>query len=172
MPVCTRGGGGMTTCDSTDLALLELLQDEVPLVPRPYEAVGRQLGISEDEVLARLARLLDAGVVRGISPVLEAGAVGNKASTLVALRVPEDRVKEIVPIINGYREVSHNFRRENTYPVWFTVSAHDREQVEGILAGILGRAGISGDDVLELPTVRKFKVDVRFRLTGRADGRK
>ncbi len=152
--------------DRTDLALLEILQEELPLVPRPYETVARQLGISEDETIGRITRLLGKGIIRSISPLLEPGRIGNNASTLVALHVPENRIREIVPVINGYSEVSHNFRRDNHYSVWFTISAPDRQRIERILTDIRNIAGISEDDFIELPTVRKFKVDVRFRLTG------
>jgi DNA-binding Lrp family transcriptional regulator len=148
--------------DATDLHILDALQDDIPLVPRPFAAIAQKLGISEQFLLDRLKRLHEKGIVRGISPVLESRHMGFSAATLIALHVPGERVHEIAAIINSYPEVSHNFRRDHYYALWFTLSGKNEEDMQRILTEILSRAGIADDDVLNLPTVRKLKVDVRF----------
>jgi DNA-binding Lrp family transcriptional regulator len=148
--------------DGTDLHILDALQDDVPLVPRPFAVLAQRLGIPEQVLLERLKRLYDDGIVRGISPILESRHMGLPAATLIALHVPEERIQGIAAIISNYPEVSHNFRREHHYSLWFTLSGRNEEELNHVLTEIISRIGISDTDVLNLPTVRKIKVDVRF----------
>jgi len=148
--------------DQTDLAILNVLQDDLPLVSRPWNTIAGRLGITETEILGRMQRLEEAGIIRGISPVLESRHLGLHAATLVALRVPEERVNEIASIISSYPEVSHNFRRDHSYSLWFTIAAQNGEGIQRVLHEILERTGISVSDALDLPTVKKIKIDVRF----------
>lgn len=145
-----------------DLELLDALQDDISLVSRPWEAIADRLSISEPEILKRMERLVDAGILRGVSPVLESRRLGITAATLVALRMPESRIHEVARIINGYPEVSHNYRRDHDYAVWFTLAAATEERIGEVLDEILERTGISETNMLNLPTLQKFKIDVRF----------
>jgi len=148
--------------DRVDTSILDALQDDIPLVARPYAAIASHLGIGETDLLERLKRLHEAGIIRGISPVLESRHMGLYAATLVALHVPEEKVRETAAIINSYPEVSHNFQREHYYSLWFTLSARNDERIGQVLAEILERTGISEDDALELPTIKKLKINVCF----------
>jgi siroheme decarboxylase len=148
----------------TDLAVLDALQDELPLVPRPWAAVAERLGITESELLERVRRLQEAGILRNVSPVLESRRFGLSAATLVALRVPEERVAEVAAIVSSYPEVSHNYRRDHPYAIWFTLAARTEERLSEVLSEILARAGIPEEDALDLPTVQPYKIDVRFSV--------
>ncbi|MFA4861451.1 Lrp/AsnC family transcriptional regulator [Methanoregula sp.] len=148
--------------DPTDLAILNALQDDLPLVSRPWNAIAEQLGITETEMIDRMNRLMGAGIIRGISPVLESRHLGLHAATLVALHVPEERREEIADIISSCPEVSHNFQRDHYYSLWFTIAAKDDAGIHAVLEEILTRAGIPPSDALDLPTVKKIKIDVRF----------
>lgn len=148
--------------DATDLAILDCLQDDLPLVTRPWSAIAGRLGITEPALLSRMQRLADAGIIRGISPVLESRPLGLHAATLVALRVPEERLEDVAALVSSYPAVSHNFRREHDYSLWFTIAAKDETGVHAVLDGILQRSGIPASDMLDLPAVRRIKIDVRF----------
>jgi DNA-binding Lrp family transcriptional regulator len=148
--------------DRTDLHILDALQNDIPLVARPFTAIAQRLGIPEQVLLERIKRLQDEGIVRGISPILESLHMGLTAATLVAIHGPEERVFEIAAIISSYPEVSHNFRRDHFYTLWFTLSGKNEEDLQRVLTEIQNRTGIPDSDVLNLPTVRKLKVDVRF----------
>jgi DNA-binding Lrp family transcriptional regulator len=148
--------------DQVDLAILNALQDDLPLVSRPWKAIADRLGISETDILDRMKRLGVAGIIRDISPFLESRHLGLHAATLVALHVPEERVDEIAAIISSYAEVSHNFKRDHYYSLWFTIAAQNVEGIQRVLDEILQRIGIPASDVLDLPTVKKIKIDVRF----------
>ena len=151
--------------DDVDLALLDVLQDDLPVTSRPWQGIADRLGIPEDEVIVRLEHLTDAGIIRGISPVLESWPLGLHAATLVALRVGETRIDEVAGIISTYKEVSHNFRRDHEYNLWFTIAAPDPDGLRKILGDILHRTGIRATDVLNLPTRKKIKIDVRFSFS-------
>ncbi len=155
--------------DGTDLLILDALQDDIPLVPRPFAAVARRLGITEEFLLERMKLLHDEGIIRGISPTLESRHMGLTAATLVALHVPDEGIREIADIINSYPVVSHNFRRDHYYTIWFTISGKNSEDIQHVLAEILKRTGVPDRDVMDLPTVRKLKVDVRFSFFNEKD---
>lgn len=148
--------------DQIDLAILNALQNDLPLVSRPWKAIADRLNITESEILGRMKNLEKSGVIRGISPVLESRHLGLHAATLVALHVPEERVDEIADIISSYVEVSHNFKRDHFYSLWFTIAAQDKKGIRTVLDEILQRTGIPASDMLNLPTIKKIKIDVRF----------
>lgn len=148
--------------DQIDLAILNALQDDIPLVSRPWDVIADRLGITESEILIRMKMLEGAGIIRGISPVLESRHLGLHAATLVAFHVPEERIDEIAAIISSYPEVSHNFLRDHYYSLWFTIAARDEDGIQKVLDEILQRTGIPATDALDLPTVKKIKIDVRF----------
>ena len=160
--------------DALDIRILDALQQDIPLAPRPWEVLAGRLGIPEPDLLERLERLRSAGILRGVSPIIESRLMGLAAATLVALPVPEERIPEVAGIISRYPEVSHNFRRDHHYSLWFTLLAKDDAAVRSVLGEVLRRTGFSRGDILNLPSVRKIKIDVRFPLTkkpgGDADG--
>ena len=160
---------GHSCPDPVDLHILDALQDDIPLVPRPFTAIAQRLGIPERDFLERLKRLHKMGIVRGISPTIESRHMGLTAATLVALHVPDERIREIADIINSYPGVSHNFRRDHYYTIWFTLAGKNREDIQHVLAEILRRTGVPDRDVMDLPTVRKLKVDVRFSFLSEKD---
>ena len=79
-----------------------------------------------------------------------------------ALHVPEERLDEIAAVISSYAEVSHNFQRDHYYSLWFTIAAQNEEGIQRVLHEILQQTGIPASDVLDLPTTKKIKINVRF----------
>ena len=73
-----------TATDTLDLRILDALQQDIPLVARPWEAIAARLGIPEPLLLKRLRHLYEKSVIRGISPIIESRALGITAATLVA----------------------------------------------------------------------------------------
>ncbi|MDD1728872.1 MAG: Lrp/AsnC family transcriptional regulator [Methanospirillum sp.] len=156
--------------DQRDLLLLHALQEEFPLVHNPWENIGNQIGMSGEEVLKRITMMETTGTLRGISPTLESAKRGTIVSTLIALRVPEERISDIATVINGYREVSHNFRRDHEFNLWFTLAADSTTRLNEITLAILAETGVHPEDMLDLKTRKRFKIDVKFPLTQRPDG--
>jgi len=113
-------------------------------------------------MIDRMKKLEGNGIIRGISPVLESRSLGLHAATLVALHVPEERLHEIASVISSYAEVSHNFQRDHYYALWFTIAAQNEECIQRVLYEILQQTGIPVWEALDLPTVKRIKIDVRF----------
>ena len=154
-----------TPLDPLDAALLGRLQEAVPFVPRPFAALGAPDGLAEVEVIERLRRLKQAGIVRQISAIFDSRRLGY-ASSLVAARAEPGRVEAAAAVINQHPGVSHNYLRDHEFNLWFTiaVSPASRLGLEGTV-GLLQRLAGTGAMRL-LPTVRLFKIGVRFDLEG------
>ncbi|NMB77759.1 MAG: Lrp/AsnC family transcriptional regulator [Methanomicrobiales archaeon] len=152
--------------DAVDLQILQALQDDIPLTARPFATLAARLGIAEPLLLTRLTRLHESGIIRGISPIIEARPLGLCAATLVALPAPPPRIHEIAALVSSFPEVSHNFRRDHPYSLWFTLAARNEAELDRILSRILETTGFCRDEILDLRTTRKIKIHVRFPLAG------
>lgn len=147
--------------DALDLKMLSAVQEGFPITARPFQALGDALGISESETLKRLERLQKDGLVRRIGPILDMRKLGC-SGVLVALKVPKQEADCVAQLVNRYPEVSHNYLRPNEcgYNLWFTVSAKE-QRIRDILCEI---ESISGLKMLVLPTLRIFKIGVKFDI--------
>ncbi len=148
--------------DRADLRLLSLLQEDIPLIPRPWDSIATRAGLSPQETLSRISSLHEGKVIRSVSPILESQRLGLRASSLVAFRVPRERVSEVASVISSFSEVSHNFCRDHPYSIWFTISAETPDRLLRVIRNIQEECGISDTDLLNLPTVRRLKIDLHI----------
>ena len=147
--------------DDTDRKILNGIQQEFPIVAEPYAEVAGRIGIGEAELLERIGRLKEQGIIRRIGAVFDLRRLGF-ASTLCAARVPEEQVKKFVGIVNACPGVTHNYRRDHEYNIWFTLIVPGEEAMAEALAGIKRETGI--DDILSLRATRTFKINARFEV--------
>ncbi|MCK9274811.1 MAG: AsnC family transcriptional regulator [Syntrophales bacterium] len=147
--------------DEIDRRILNIIQDDFPVEPDPYAAIGEKAGIGEDEAYRRIMRMKEEGIIRRIGAVFDREKLGY-AGTLCAARVPEDRVNSFVSAVNAYPGITHNYRRNHDYNIWFTLIAPGREEIERIIAEIAAQTGIS--DILDMPACRTFKIKATFEL--------
>ncbi len=146
--------------DRNDRLLLNRIQSDFPITPHPFLDVGRELVMTEDEVIARVQRLLESGAVNRLGPVLSPTAVGGER-TLAAMSVPPERLEEVAALVNSFEAVSHNYEREHHYNLWFVLSAEEPGEVERALAAIERETGIA---VMNLPALEEYFLGVRFQL--------
>jgi len=147
--------------DSLDKDILNEIQSDYPLEPHPYEELGKRVRLSEDEVLERVRRLKENGIIRRIGGNFHSSRL-NFASTLCAAKVPEDKLEVFVEVVNGYPGVTHNYLRNHAYNVWFTFIAEDMEYIRSALKRIAEETGV--DKILNLPAVKVFKIKVDFAV--------
>ena len=140
--------------------LLELAQEGLPLVPRPFQVLAEQLGTTEAVVIETLAELQREGVIREISAFLDPRRLGYR-STLACMTVPPERIEEVAALLADMPEVTHNYLRDHALNMWFTVIAPSAEAVEQILAGIAEATGCG--PIHNLPAETMFKIRVAFR---------
>ncbi len=141
--------------------ILNQIQRNFPVTHRPFLALARRTGMKEKEVLGRVQRLKDLGIIRRIGASFSAGAVGF-SSTLCAARVPADKIEEFVSVVNSYPGVTHNYEREGEYNLWFTLIAPSRGKIGEILEEISRKTGVLG--ILNLPATKTFKIAVDFNF--------
>lgn len=151
------------TLHPTELALVDRWQRQFPLVERPFAEAGRSFGLDEAATVDTFRRLRNAGVISRIGAVVRPHTVG--ASTLAAMRVPDDRLNEVAEIVSREPAVNHNYQRTHPFNLWFVVAGPDRATVTDTLRRIEEECGLA---VLDLPLVRAFHVDLGFSLTGAA----
>lgn len=147
--------------DDIDRAVLNRIQSDFPLTPRPYATIGQELKLSEEEILKRIRRLKDAGVIRRIGGNFTPQALGF-ISTLCAAKVPPDKISRFAEIVNRYPGVTHNYRRENSFNVWFTFIAPNMDEIEANLKQIAADTGVT--DILNLPATKLFKIKAEFKI--------
>ncbi|WP_305985209.1 Lrp/AsnC family transcriptional regulator [Roseibium sp. MMSF_3544] len=150
--------------DPLDLKLLDDWQRDLPIEPRPFARIGRDLGCGEPEVIRRLEILRASGRVTRVGATCAPNTVS--ASTLAALAVPVEALENVAEIVGDQPGVNHSYERENHWNLWFVATGPDRAHVDGVLKDIEMQTGLR---VLDLRLVRPFNVDLGFRLNGEMD---
>lgn len=146
--------------DTIDRKLLDIIQTAFPLVPRPYEDLGRQLGISEEEALARVKAMKEKKIIRRLGANFQSAKLGFR-STLCGAHVPEEKLDAFIADVNALPGVTHNYLRNHDFNVWFTLIGPSWEDVCATIRGIEERTGIS---VMNLPAEKLFKIRVDFQM--------
>jgi DNA-binding Lrp family transcriptional regulator len=147
--------------DQKDRLILNEIQRNFPVTHRPFLALGRKLKLREKEVMERVQRLKDVGIIRRIGASFSARAVGFR-STLCAARVPREKIEQFVAVVNTYPGVTHNYEREGDYNIWFTLIAPSKKKISQILAEISRKTGVK--EILNLPALKTFKIAVDFNF--------
>jgi len=145
--------------DDTDRAILNRIQSDFPIASRPFLVVAKELNLEEDDVIERVTRLKDSGIVRRIGGNFVPGRLGF-VSTLCSARVPQEKIMQFAETVNRYPGVTHNYRRDHEYNIWFTFIAESMEQIETYLDEIASETGVT--DILNLPATRVYKIKAQF----------
>ena len=141
---------GNEPIDAIDRALIQATQAGLPLTPQPYQSLAEPLGITAEEVMARMARMLDNGIIRRIGAVPNHYALGYKGNGMSVWNVPAERIREIGEHIGALDFVSHCYQRPRHLPEWpynlfAMVHGRDRAEVEQKVTQI---AALLGSDDL------------------------
>lgn len=146
--------------DLLDKRLLDIIQTGFPLEPRPYAVLGAQLGMSEEEALARVKSLKQRKIIRRMGANFQSSALGFR-STLCGAQVPEEKLEEFIAVVNALPGVTHNYLRKHRFNVWFTVIGPSWEDVCATVKGITERTGVP---IMNLPATKLFKIRVDFQM--------
>ena len=144
--------------DALDRAIVNQLQGGFPLCERPYAAVAEQLGSSEDEVLARVERLLRDRVLTRFGPMFHAERLGGGLS-LVAMKIPPGDFERVAEIVNAMPEVAHNYAREHALNMWFVLATETPEGQREALDRIERETGFP---VYAMPKIREYFVELKL----------
>ncbi|MDI6654436.1 MAG: AsnC family transcriptional regulator [Candidatus Hydrothermarchaeota archaeon] len=151
----------MEKLDEIDKKILREMQGNLPIVKRPFLEAAKKIGICEEEFFSRVKKLIEAGIIRKFGLRIDSKKAGF-ASTLVAMKVPKEKLEEIAEQLNSYESITHNYARDHEYNLWFTVIERDEEALKKTLERI-GRE-VEHEEMLNLPVLRRFKIDVKFEI--------
>jgi DNA-binding Lrp family transcriptional regulator len=140
-------------------ALLNNYQQDFPLSPTPYQDIADSLGVTEAEVLATLNELANERVISRIGLIIPPNQLG--VSCLVAMAIPENQLQTVADIVSSYKEVNHNYERENHFNLWFVLIASNNEHLQSVLAEIEQKAGFL---TMRLPLVADYFINLGFEL--------
>ena len=144
--------------DAVDKEIVNALQGGFPISERPYAEAAGQLGLSEDELLARLQRLLADGVLSRFGPMYHAERLGG-ALTLAAMSVRAEDFERVAALVNRFPEVAHNYARDHVLNMWFVLATETPARVEEVIGEI---EQLTGYRVCNLPKLEEFYVGLRF----------
>ena len=149
--------------DDLDRNLLNAVQWDFPLEPRPFAALAERLDVDEPLVRARVQKVKDAGVLRQLSAIFDTRALGY-TSALVAAKVDDDRIDEAAAAVSDHPGVSHNYKRNHAYNLWYTVAVPPRESLDEHVDQIHRESGALV--TRKLPTITLYKIGVKLDMTG------
>ena len=150
--------------DTVDRAIIDGLQGGFPICERPYAQVASGLGITEEQLLGRLRRLLATRVLTRFGPLFQVERMGG-AFVLAAMCVPEAGWQRSVEVVNSFPEVAHNYRRESDrncrFNMWFVLAT---ETTDGIPAVIRRIEEASGLPVFSFPKLSESFVEMKLSV--------
>lgn len=145
--------------------LLNEIQQDLPIVTRPFIHLAEKLGVSEQEVLQAAQRLKGEKVIRQISAIFDTRSLGYESS-LVAAKIPSDRLDEAAALINTHPGVTHNYARNHAYNLWYTVAVPPNS-ILGLQKTVDLLHQLSGAEITRLmPTLKLYKIGVNFDVAG------
>jgi len=147
--------------DDSDKLIINHIQSDFPITKRPYIAIAEKIGSSEQEVIERILRLKKNGIIRRIGGNFVPGKLGF-VSTLCAARVSKDKIEIFVKKVNIFNGVTHNYKRDHKYNIWFTFIAPDTDEIKANLEEIKKETGVT--EILNLPASRVFKIKAEFNV--------
>jgi siroheme decarboxylase len=151
----------MSQFDEKDKEILNRIQSDFPITPRPFLAIAEDLGMTEESVIESVTRLKNSGIIRRIGGNFVPGKLGF-VSTLCAAKVPEDKIEAFARLVNQFPGVTHNYQRDDEFNIWFTFIAPSMTEIEENLKIISQTTGIK--DILNLPATSVYKIKAQFDI--------
>jgi DNA-binding Lrp family transcriptional regulator len=138
--------------DAIDKKILVALQGDLNDSPEPYAKIASELGVLEEEVIRRIRRLLDEGVIRRIGAMIRHIEAGIGFNGMVVWKVSPDRVEEIGNKLASFREVTHCYERppfgEKGGVLFTMVHAASKQECLDIVRRMSEETGITEYEIL------------------------
>lgn len=146
--------------DEIDCKILLETNKGLLLTPEPFNEIAVQLGITSGEVIARIVKLREIGVIRRFGASIKPNDIGFSANALVAWRVPENRIQEVGSCLSKFQEVTHCYERKTVagkweYNLYTVMHARERKAVEQLVKTLSEATAVN--DYLILYSTRDLK---------------
>lgn len=143
-----------------DIDIIRILQEEdIYLEINPFQKAAEVLGWSLDEVLDRVGKLKEAGIIRRFGAAMTPHRAGFTSNAMVTWKVDKEREDEVAEIMAAHPRVSHCYLRNGfegfPYTLYTMTHANSPEELEEILKEMSEKTGVSERRVLK--SVREFK---------------
>lgn len=145
--------------DPIDRAIINNLQEGLAVCERPYLEAAQRVGLSEDELLARLTRMLAEGVLTRIGPLYQIERMGG-AFTLAALHAPLAEYERVAQQVNALPQIAHNYAREHELNMWFVIATETPAEIVCVIDTIEQQTGCS---VFNFPKSREYFVELKLK---------
>ncbi len=146
--------------------ILNIIQADFPFEWRPFKKIGEIVGLDEDEVISVVREYFEERIIRQICAIFDTRSLGYK-SMLVAARVRKEKEDFSARVINSHPGVSHNYRRNHEFNIWFTIAVPPNSKI-GLEKTVKILEKISGsDEMIMLPTIKLYKIGVVLDMTGK-----
>ena len=161
----SRKEGAAVPLSELDRRLLNLMQGSFPLESHPYARVAEQAGISEEQAIGDVARLLRDRIIRQVTPIYDTRALGY-GSMLVAAKVDPEHPWRAAKTVNSHPGVSHNYLRNHDFNMWFTIAVEEDSKLalQGTLDVLQELTG--AESIRQLPTLKLFKIRMDLEMEG------
>lgn len=148
--------------DAEDEALVIHIQGGLPLVAQPYAHIGEALGMSEEDVIIRLNRLLELKVIKRLGVVVRHHELGYRANAMTVWDIPDEKVSELGECVGQFEFVTLCYQRPRRRPEWpynlFTmIHGQDRDEVLSNIQTLVVRCGLEDIEHDVLFSTRRFK---------------
>ena len=152
--------------DQTDRAILAMMQDDIPVCARPYASLAAKLSLSEEEIITRIRRMQEAGIIRRVGAILRHAKAGYSHNALTAWTITpaenesaesaRDRVGETLA---ASAQISHCYVRSVPaafpFPLFAMVHAESEEELTATIAEL--KAALPAEQVRVMRSVREWK---------------
>lgn len=135
-----------------DKAIIREIQEDIPLVPQPYQEIAQRLGISEEKLLQRIKDLQEKGCIRRFGAALRHREMGLKANPMIIWRVPEERIEEVGAKLAAFDRITHCYQRPMLphlpYNVFSMIHAETKKECYELAREIANIVDIEDYDLL------------------------
>jgi siroheme decarboxylase len=152
--------------DKLEQQILNQLQADFPVEHEPFAVLADRLGAGEAEIIDRVGSLRERRIIRQISAIFDTRSLGYQ-STLVAMRFTPERLERGAAVINEHPGVSHNYKRNHEFNLWFTLATPPGSDIDATLQRLHELSG--SEATRKLQTIKLFKIGVKLDMTGEED---
>ncbi|MES9963487.1 MAG: AsnC family protein [Candidatus Sedimenticola sp. 20ELBAFRAG] len=151
-----------TEPSAQDLALVHTIQGGIPMNPRPYAEIGKQLGLSEQQVIDRIGRLRDIGIIKRFGVVVRHHELGFRFNAMVVWDIPDDEIRSVGRHIGQYDCVTLCYQRPRRLPHWrynlfSMIHGRDPDEVKANVKRVIEECGLEHIQHELLFSRRRFK---------------
>ena len=144
--------------DKLDRAIINDLQGGFPVSDHPFAEVAARFNIPEQELIARIASLLENKVLSRFGPMYHAERMGGSLS-LVAMKIPAEDFERVAEIVNAMPEVAHNYARDHILSMWFVLATETPQAHAEVLKKIERETGYP---VYDMPKIKEYFVGLKL----------